>query len=207
MKVPRTSFSFLLPLVELAIWVVLVAVPATLVFLNLQLTAHESPTAHMSSGLVSAEIPREQFLEFAFSSTTDTSANAITAVNIPGIILEILVSLPTSWPDSWHPSGWILDTWRAVIFPFFCLPAWCFVGLGVDSLLGWRRLHWGTLLSGSVFFLLFMVLFLGFLFGMSAAERVEGDSGSLLWGIALWALLFAIFPCAWLRQRPSRVTG
>jgi len=203
MKVPRTSFSILIPLVELVIWVVLVAVPATLVFL----TAHDFPTAHMSSGLVSAEIPREQFLEFAFSSTTDRSANAITAVNIPGIILEILVSLPTSWPDSWHPSGWILDTWRAVTFPFFCLPAWCFVGLGVDSLLGWRRLHRGTLLTGLVFFLLFVALFLGFRFSMSAAERAEGDSGWILWGVGLWALLFATFPCAWLRQSRSRVAG
>ena len=207
MKVPRASFSVLLPLFELAIWVVLIVVPATLVFLNLSQTAHGSPTAHIDSGNISADIPRQQFLSFAFSSATNNRAHAITAINIPGIIPEILFSLLTSWPQSWHPDGWILDTWRALVFPLSCLPAWWFAGLGVDSLLGWRRLHWGTLLSGSIFFLLFVTLFLGFRFGLSASERAEGDSGWLLWGVGLWALLFATFPCAWLRQSRSRVAG
>jgi hypothetical protein len=205
MKVTRASFSVLLPLIELATWIVLIAVPATLVFLNLNQTAHGSLTAHIDSGNISADIPRQQFLSFAFSSAPNNRAHAITAINIPGIIPEILFSLLTSWPQSWLPPGWILDTWRALIFPFYCLPAWWFVGLGVDSLLGWRRLHWGTLLLGSIFFLLFVTLSLGFRFGLSASERAEGDSGWLLWGIGLWALFFATFPCAWLRQTRFRV--
>ena len=205
MKVPRASFSVLLPLFELAIWVVLILVPATLVFLNLSQTAHGSPTAHVGTGNFSAEIPRQHFLWFAFWSATTNRAHTIAAINIPGTIPEVLLSLPTSWPQSWHPAGWHLDSWRALVFPFFCLPAWWFAGLGVDSLLGWRRLHWGTLLSGSIFFSLFTTLFLGFLFGMSASERAEGDSNWILWGVGLWASLFATFPCAWLRQRRSRL--
>jgi hypothetical protein len=204
MKVSRASFSVMLPLFELAIWVVLVVVPATLVFLNLNQTAHGSPTAHVGTERFGLEIPRQRVLWFAFWSATNNKAHAIAAINIPGTIPEVLISLPTSWPQSWHPAGWLIDSWRALIFPFFCLPAWWFVGLGVDSLLGWRRLHWVTLLLGSIFFLLFAVLFLGFRFGMSISERTESDIRWVLWGFGLWALLFAAFPCAWLRQRRSR---
>jgi hypothetical protein len=207
MKVTRASFSILLPLFELAIWIALIAVPTTLIFLNLRQTAHGSPTAHVGMGTFDAEIPKRHFLWFAFWSATTSRAHVITAINIPGTIPEFLLSLPTSWPHSWHPVGWTVDSWRAVMFPFFCLPAWWFAGLGTDSLLGWRRLHWGTLLSGSIFFLLFVTLFLGFRFGLSASERAEGDSGWLLWGVGLWALLFATFPCAWLRQSRYRVAG
>jgi hypothetical protein len=207
MKVSRASFSVLLPLFELVTWIVLIVVPATLVFLNLNQIAHGSPTAHIDSENFSANIPRQQFWSFAFSSATNSRAHAITAINIPGIIPAILFSLSTSLPQSWHPAGWVLDTWRAVVFPLFCLPTWWFAGLGVDSLLGWRRLHWGTLLSGSIFFFLFVTLFLGFRFGMSASERAEGDSDWILWGVGLWALLFATFPCGWLRQNRSRAAG
>jgi hypothetical protein len=207
MKVARASFTVLLPLCELILWIVLIAIPATMNFLNLKQIAHGSLTAHIDLRNFSVDIPRHQFLSFAFSSATNNKAHAITAINIPGIIPEILFSLVTSWPQSWHPAGWILDSWRALIFPFYCLPAWWFAGLGFDSLLGWRRLHWGALLSGSIFFVLFVTLFLGFGFGLSASERADRDSQWILWGTGLWALLFATFPCAWLRQRRSRVVG
>ena len=207
MKVPRTSFSVLLPLAELAIWVVLIAVPATLSYANLSQTAHGAPTAHVGMGSFTMEIPRQHFLRFAFGSAAIGRAHTITAINIPGTIPEALLSLPISGPRSSYPAGWTLDAWRALVFPFFCLPAWWFVGLGIDSLLGWRRLHWGTLLLGSIFFLLFATLFLGFLFELSASERTEGGSEWLLWGIGLWALLFATLPGAWWRQWRSRVAG
>jgi hypothetical protein len=205
MRASHTSFSILLPLLELAVWIVLVAVPATLVFLNLNQMAHGSPTAHIGSGQFAMQIPRQHFLWFAFWAATTHSAHAITAINVPGTIPEVLLSLPTSWPTSWRPAGLTLDSWRAVIFPFFCLPAWWFAGLGLDSLLGRRQLHWATFLLGTIFSLLFITLFLGFRFGMSASERI--GINWVLWGLGLWALLFATFPCAWLRQRRPSVAN
>jgi hypothetical protein len=206
MKVARASFSVLLPLFELALWAAFVAVPATLVFLNLKQLAHGSPTAHLGSGSFIAEIPREHFLWFALASANEKS-HTITAVNLPGMVPEILLSLATSWPAEWHPAGWMGDTWRVVAFPFFCVPAWWFVGLGLDSLFGWRRLQGGTFLLGSIFFLLFLTLFFGLFFGISASERAESSMDWVYWGIGLWSLLFSIFPCAWLLQsRRSRVT-
>jgi len=96
----------------------------------------------------------------------------------------------------------MLDTWRAIAFPFFCLPAWWLVGLGVDVLLKQRRLHWFTFLTGTLLFILFGVLFFGLRFVLTDSER--GEITYPLWGIGLWAVLFAILPIAWFRQWRSR---
>ena len=86
--------------------------------------------------------------------------------------------------------------------PFFCLPAWFFVGCGIDALLGWRRLHWAALATGTLLCVLFLVLFLGLRFGISTEER--GEVVFPLWGMSLWALLFASIPAAWIRQWRTR---
>jgi hypothetical protein len=192
----------LLPLIDLVVWVVLLAVPATLVFLNLERTAQGSGVANIHTEMFSASIPRKQFLSFALESATINSAHTVAAANMPGFAGELLISLPTSWPASWHPAGMMLDTWRAIAFPFFCLPAWWLVGLGVDVLLKQRRLHWFTFLTGTLLFILFGVLFFGLRFALTDSER--GEITYPLWGIGLWAVLFAILPIAWFRQWRSR---
>jgi hypothetical protein len=198
----RVSFSVLLPLIDLVIWVVLLAAPATLVFLNLERVAQGSGTAHIQAGMFSASIPRNEFLSFAMQSAALKSSHTVAAANMPGFFGELLLSLPTSWPASWRPAGMMLDTWRAITFPFFCLPAWWLVGLGVDALLKWRRLHWATFLIGTLLFILFGVLFCGLRFALTDSER--GEVTYPLWGIGLWSLLFAILPIAWFRQWRSR---
>ena len=198
----RVSFSVLLPLIDLVIWVVLLAVPATLVFLNLERVAQGSGVANIQAEMFSASIPRKQFLSFALQSAAIKSSSTVAAANMPGFFGELLISLPTSWPASWHPAGMMLDTWRAITFPFFCLPAWWLVGLGVDVLLKWRRLHWVTFLTGTLLFILFGVLFFGLRFALTDSER--GGLVYPLWGMGLWAGLFAVLPIAWFRQWRSR---
>lgn len=82
------------------------------------------------------------------------------------------------------------------------LPAWIYIGLGLDAGIG-RCLvrRWNVVLS-LFLALTFEVLFCGFRFGMSAAER-EGQE-LLSWfigGFALWAVLFAIPFGAWMLRR------
>jgi hypothetical protein len=199
---PRVSFSVLLPLIELVISVVVLAVPATLVFLNHERVTQGSAVANIQAEMFSASIPRKQFLSFALQSAAIKSSHTVAAANMPGFFGEILISLPTSWPASWHPTGMMVDTWRAITFPFFCLPAWWLVGLGWNVLLKWRRLHRATFLTGTLLFILFGVLFLGLRFALTASER--GETTYPLWGIGLWAVLFAILPIAWFRQWRSR---
>lgn len=197
-KYPRVSFSLLLPLVELALWVSLVLVPTTLVYFHLHHVA-QTGSAAIHAGEFSVTIPQDHLLAFALQVATISHSHAITAINLPGTFVEALISLPTSWPHLWHPPSMPIDIWRALTLPIFCLPAWWFVGVGLDALLGWRRLHWVALLTGSVLFVLFLVLFFGLRFGMSASERLEVVDWAF-WGLGLWIALFGVLPCAWLRQ-------
>ena len=96
----------------------------------------------------------------------------------------------------------MLWSWRDITFPFFCLPAWWLVGLGIDGLLRWRRLHLAAMITSLVLFLFFAIAFLALRFG-SSPDR-ENDV-YLFWGVVVWWGLFAVLPIAWVRQRRSRI--
>ena len=200
--VRKLPFSVLLPLLELAIWVVLVAIPATLAYTGLDQAARLTVKRPRDS--IAGILPNIGDSErwFPLAIALQDRAHFIAAVNMPAMATEILVDLPTTWPESWHPQQLMLDTWRSLIFPFYCLPAWWFVGRGMDALLGTRRQHWATALFGFAIFLLFAVIFCGLAFGLSAADHE--DSGWIFWGLGGWCLLFAVTPCAWFRQWRSR---
>lgn len=200
-RVKRThlTFSFLLPLIALSAWLLIIAVPATISYLRLLQMAHGVTVVHVQSGPFSATVSKNEFLWFSVQGIGIQRSDLISAMNMPGFLAEVLISLAISWPASWHLIGWDIKTWRALVMPFFCLPAWFFVGRGFDALLGWRRLHWLTLLFGTLLCVLFLVLFLGLRFGISSEERSEMVFP--LWGMSLWAVLFASLPAAWIRQR------
>lgn len=63
-------------------------------------------------------------------------------------------------------------------------------------------MRWPPALTGTLLFIAFIVLFCGLRFEVPPDERV-GESW-VLWGIALWILLFGIFPLAWLLRRPAQ---
>jgi hypothetical protein len=123
----------------------------------------------------------------------------MTAINMPGMFVEMLVDLPTTWPDSWHPAGLMLMSWRAIIMPFYCLPFWWFVGVGLDTAVGRRNLRWGWLTLGTALFVLLAVLSVGLRFGLPEADRAEATK----WVISLcfWMIGFSTFPTAWILQR------
>jgi len=195
---PSISFSVLLPLLALMVWAVLVPTETAYIYLRLSQLSPRSPRLEFNIDRYRIAIPRNRLLSFALMGVATTQSHLVTAANLPGTAGEILISLPTSWPNSWRPHTFSLDSWRCLSWPFFCLPAWWFAGRGIDALLGWHRPRWWTLLIGSLLFAAFAALFFGFRFGMSAEER----SGTtwVLWGCALWALLFATFPVAWIRR-------
>jgi hypothetical protein len=197
-KRSHLTFSFLLPLLSLSVWLAIVAVPATIGYLRLLEMAHGASVVHLQAGQFSMSVPRDRFLWFSIRGIGIKRSDSISALNMPGLIGELLISLPTFWPAGWHPAGWDIKSWRTLVMPFFCLPAWFFVGRGIDALLGWRRLRWGTLLAGTLLCVLFLVLFLGLRFGLSNEER--GEVVFPLWGMSLWAFLFAVVPAAWIRE-------
>jgi hypothetical protein len=200
----KRRFSILLPLFDLAIWVVLVIVPTTIAYMSLLQMAHNSSTAEIRSGGTSfASVPRERFASFALSVGTIRQSHLITAINMPGIVSDLFISIPI-WHIDRLRTQMTMESWRALSFPLFCLPAWWFVGKGVDALVGSIRLHWSSLLLGCLFCALF--IFLGIGLGLTATADERADTWWILSGMGLWAVLFAVFPFAWLRQRRSRAS-
>jgi hypothetical protein len=199
-------FSLLLPLGELIIWVILVLAPTTLIYLGLDKSSHSET---ISTEIGSFTLSPREVRRIALESATMKMSHLITALNTPGVFVEMLIDLPISWPSTWHPTKLPLDVWRSITLPFFCLPAWWFVGHGFDSVLGRLKLHWRMTLLGTLLRLGFVVLFCGLRFGVPADDRADGSW--ILWGMALWAFLFGVFPLAWLRQkqvsRPDRAQG
>lgn len=212
MKPSRLPFSFLLPLLNLTIWVLLVLVPTTLFYLSVRASLQHAGNSFNSANRGTYTIQRPAAPRIAAQRTEMEVAHVLTALNIPGLASEILISLPISWPDSWHPLFLPLDIWRAVTFPLFCLPAWWFVGRGFDAL--WRREKvnaWATSIA-TLLSIGFLVLCVGLTITQFAMER-DGtiqQSDRLWWpivGMGLWAFLFAGLPLAWLRERRIRTSA
>jgi hypothetical protein len=117
--------------------------------------------------------------------------------------------LPTTWPSSWHPATISIDAWRSIAFPFYCLPAWRFVGQGFDALRLREKVRlWKTTIA-TLLSIGFLVLSVGLTITQFAMERdgTVPKSDRIWWpivGMGLWTVLFAGYPLAWLRQRRTR---
>ena len=188
----------LLPLIALVLWTVLVPTQTGYVYLRLVQLSHRSAEMELRPGDVTVSVPRSNLLAWSLNGIATREAPFTEAVNIPGTVGDILISLPTTWPETWHPANLSFNAWRIVSWPLFCLPFWWFAGRGFDALLGWRRPRWWTLLIGTLLCAGFLFLLCGLRFGLSASER----SGTtwVYWGLSLWTLLFATFPAAWIRR-------
>jgi hypothetical protein len=151
----------------------------------------------VTEGTFHFTVAPEDYVSYSMGQALSERSPWMTAINLPGMVGEILTSLPTSWPESWHPAKMDLEPWRVVIYVFYCLPFWWFAGLGIDAALGRRRLHWIVLLLGTLSFVGLVVLLCG-LATVTPADPGEGNWP--LWGLGLWALLFAAMPMAWVRQ-------
>ena len=199
MRIARTPFALLLPVAELAVtWVLLVPVQTGFIYYRLRNAAVNSDGIRIRSGSFDLSLRRKQFLLFALESTLVRQSHTISGLNLPGGFVQGLISLPTSRPGTWHPAALTLDSWRSLTFPFFCLPAWWFVGNGLDGLVGRKRLPVAILLSGSVLCVLFLTAVVGYF------TSPPSDQADLRWvmpGVGFWALAFGVLPLTWFRQR------
>jgi hypothetical protein len=196
------SFAYLLPLLELLFAAVIVLVPALIFFLRLKRMVHGAGSVSLSTSDIVITIPSDHFFSVAFDRAAWRAEKVATILNAPAKFVEIFVSLLIAHKANWYPAWLPPSTWRAVIYPLYALPAWVYVGLGIEAATG-RRLvrRWNAVLS-LFLALTCAVLLCGLRFGMSAAER-EGQE-LLSWfieGLALWAALFAIPFFAWMLQR------
>jgi hypothetical protein len=199
------KFSAALPLISLGCWVTLVLVPTTLLFLHMKSRADGAKGFTFRGATVEATIPPNDILPFAIQGATSHTARVIAAMNIPAFFVEILISLPTTWPQTLYPSGFLLESWRALVFPIYALPAWWCAGRNLDGLLGHKRPGIVEVTFNSFVAIAFVVLGLGLRFGLSSSER---DS-DIVWyscGLVLWAVLAGIAPASWLWRRRTTVS-
>ena len=198
MREDRIPLSHILPVVDLALLVLLVIVPITLTSIHLYEASKGSNQVHLHTADSDISLPRNEIVPLAIRIVTVSKAHMIQALNVPGTVFEILISLPTSWPAIWHPAALLPETWDALVFPFFCLPFWWLVGSGLDGLISKERLHWSLLLIGTLLAGSCLALVLDFHMGIPAAER-EGHSW-LMRGLSGWTIAFAVLPIAWITQ-------
>jgi hypothetical protein len=128
-------------------------------------------------------------------------------LNIPADLVEIGISMPTSWPESYRPHwSWPvgLDGFRALTWPIWAIPFWLFAGRGIDSLFRGKPI--------SVFEAFFSGL-IGLCFGGLAVALAfdpgEFDEPHMRW-IALpgvmWITFSLICLIAWWKQRRAKRT-
>jgi hypothetical protein len=196
----RISFSHLLPVVDLALLVLLVIVPITMTSVDLYEASKGATQIHIHSGQLEMSLPRDQIVPWAIRIVTLQKARIIMAINLPGALIQGLISLPsrTSPPQGWHPQALAVETWQALVFPFFALPFWWLVGCGLDGLFYKERFHWSLLLTGTLFSVSCLVVTLGFHFGLSVEDLA--DSGALVSAALSWTIAFAVLPIAWIAQ-------
>ncbi len=202
MRTRRLPFCVILPLFSVCIWIISVALPVTFGYLHLTYMVHGSPSVFLHTKNFSITVPANDFFRFAANMVGELRGWELTALNLPGFVLELLLSVRT-WPSSWQPAGLTLWAWRALSFPLFALPAWYYVGIGIDGLFGRIALHLRDAILGSVLSAGCAFLGAGLTLGLSAADREPG----LKWitaGFMLWALLSGIVAVAAVRQgRPK----
>lgn len=192
------SFSTILPVAELALWMALVLMPTAVTVYRLARGARGSNYTRLQFGQVEQIVPRAHWLSFALERVSYQEWQTVAAINLPGMVIEVVISLPLSWPSTWRPAGMSFYSWRTISYPFFCLPAWWLVGRGLDGLFRRVRLSWLMLLIGSILCALCLFVLLGFRFGLSPQDRA--GMRWPMWGLGLWGLGFGVLPAAWLRQ-------
>jgi len=198
------QFSLWLPFFSLWSWLIFVATPIGLLYLQLVGSAGLSGRGKIGDLVV----PRDRFLPMAVHFGCFANASLVKALGVPGMFGELALSLGLSWPDSWHPAPLLLDDWRVLAFPFFSLPFWWFAGRGWDGLFRVRRLRWYSLLPGTLFSIMFLVLGVGLFFtNLENPKFEQAEIVWAFWGLGLWSFLLAAYPASWIRNRKFKAVA
>jgi hypothetical protein len=196
----RISFARTLPILTLLLSYVILAVPTGLTYVKLHRASGPNGDAIITTPQHRLLVHNEHFLRYSLTSSSLATSRAIQGINLPARSIEYTIDESTrTWPNRWSPHGVYPATWQAISFPIYCLPFWCFVGFGLDSISGRHRLRLKVLLPASLFWFLWASSFLFFIVGPEPnllAQRF--DISFVVRGLALWTLLLGVFPVGWI---------
>jgi hypothetical protein len=195
----RISLARTLPILALLLSYVIIAVPATMAYINVKSASRNGSDVIVRYHRFQRRIPHEHFLRLSVEAGADITSRIIQAVNLPGHFIEFAVAkcAGNSW-RTWSPFRWDFLAWRAFSFPVSCLPFWWLTGVGLDGLLRRRELRWWHLVPSLILWAFFLMWVSVFYFGFSAFERTE--TVYPIWSVWLWFILLSAFPITWVKQ-------
>jgi hypothetical protein len=194
-RLRSARFRWLLPVVALAVWAVVIALPAVQTYWRLRAIGAQGKNAAVAVGTFHGTILAENFWAFAVNEAVVTHSHALTAMQLPGALVEMPLAIALTNPSLWYPKELDQWTWSLLEMPLYCLPAWWLVGLGMEGLVGRRRVQWPLLLVGSVAWATFVLMLFEYLLGWMLPGRAA--EGWVVAGFGLWIVLFAVLPATW----------
>jgi hypothetical protein len=195
----RTKISLVLPAAALLFSYSIFAFPAFLSYMRLQRRVQPG-TDWVTVGELSFN--KSAISRIVLSGTAIEVHGQVAAFNIPAVIFDALATAPFGSDGNPIRVRLGLHLWRIIAYPILALPAWWFVGRGMDGLGGNVRMTKLDLVLGLVLSIAAGILAIGLGFGLSDSERAGQDSLSwFIGGLGLWWLLFAIPAAAWGRAK------
>ena len=172
-------------------------------FVSLKHLASGAQIATIGGSSTIIEIPANAFPKFALISAAIKSEVPITILNAPSHFVELIIAYVIARTPFWFPDALGPAVWHCIVYPLFAIPAWFFVGRGIDTLLGRRRASRIDIIMS----LVLVVLFGGFASVLVFA--LADDPGLVrgyMAGFTLWTILFAIPAIAGFRQRFAKAS-
>jgi hypothetical protein len=140
-----------------------------------------------------------------WSPKQDFFLSSVVALNIPGGLIQLPYAMNTPTKREWSPKGMNDLLWRAVTWPFLCIPFWWIAGRAIDGLtvvkhqLVRPRISSLETAIGSIWMALCALLFVGSL--VMAGIKKDHALTRIAAGCGLWALLGALSLIARFRQK------
>jgi hypothetical protein len=205
MKSLSRSFAALLPILALIFSIGLLMGTTAAYFYTLKHAAHGSDSVSFGTTPYRFVIRSDSFFRFAFMSAAMWAIKPITILNAPAHFVDLLISYAVSRKPFWSPNFFGMAAWQCLTYPFFAIPAWSYVGLGLDAFFDRRRIGKKSMVLSLLLSVIFGTIAVGLRFGLTPEERRQQDLlPSYIAGLSLWGLLF-LFPfIAWLREKITR---
>lgn len=71
---------------------------------------------------------------FRWASKQHFFLGCVTALNIPALVVQLPFVITSDAKREWMPAEMDFHIWRAVTFPWICLPFWWIAGRAIDAL-------------------------------------------------------------------------